>query len=401
MNTFFSFMKTEISWKLIYFLLLGIIFIFYACLSIHYSKIGGDVDQDVAAAHALMNNISIYSEDAKIIYEKHFSRKFSQRNFHPPINSIIFLPFTYGSAHLAFNFFNLISFLALLFGLKIVLSNFCREKVRTILMISIFLSYPTFSSIANGQLSPILFFLISCSYFFIKQKKQFLSALLLSTASSMKLYPVFYSVTYIIKKEYKAFFYFIFTFSILQLSVYFIVGKEDFFYFFKHLSSGLNAYSHYMHNISLYSFIEQISSRYVFNYSPLFPCVYNILVAIIFLLIVMKTDVKNSYEYLFSLISIFACLVTPIFWEHGLLVCVFIFMFLNGQNTLRKISTICVFLIFFFPNLYISQKINELYIHIPFLIFIFSKIITLSLILLFYYLLTLENTTKNLNCSSE
>lgn len=81
----------------------------------------------------------------------------------------------------------------------------CIDNKKILIFILIFMQYPYIYELGRGNIELILFFFCLLFYYFYRKEKYQLSALMLSFAISMKLYPLLLSLIFLCNKKYKAF----------------------------------------------------------------------------------------------------------------------------------------------------------------------------------------------------
>jgi len=201
---------------------------------------------------------------------------YNSNNFLPsvyfPFSNLFFYSFykiSYESILISMLLFSII-FLAcfyILFRKMIQLDS----KTKTLLFISILISYPVIFSIDRMNLEIYLFLFTLTFIFFYLQKKYFIAILFLSFAICMKLYPILFLLLFIQDKNYKAitntiiisllltfFSLALFTGGVIQNSNSLITNLNHFNNFYSG-SSGLQ------HNSSIYGLVK-IFFRGVYSY---------------------------------------------------------------------------------------------------------------------------------------
>jgi hypothetical protein len=131
---------------------------------------------------------------------------------YPPISILFFLPFGHlplEYSHAAYLLFNII----ILFLTTIVVINILKHygvytsnKEKILLLISIFLFDPIRITLSVGQVNIVILFILTVSYYYIFVKKdKILSSIYLTIGTSLKIYPIFFLLLGVFKKDLKGF----------------------------------------------------------------------------------------------------------------------------------------------------------------------------------------------------
>ncbi len=197
-----------------------------------YALVCADFAQDYAAAAALRNNSIIYGDKLTSFAASNTPCKLIS-NFHPPFAALALLPFSHFSYHTAFFVWGLISIAIVALTCVVVprelkLSAFFCACTLAYL----FWSYALESHLAQGQLSLLLALLIQLAWLCYRRAQSIASAALLALAAAIKLFPGFFIIYFITRRDWRACGSFIITFLILQILTFICVGQENFLNYF-------------------------------------------------------------------------------------------------------------------------------------------------------------------------
>ncbi len=330
--------------------------LFFRTCYITYSSGLQDFGYYLAAAKNLLSGNNPYSSYPPQVY--------------PPASLFLFIPFSLLPYSLATFTWTTISILSLFFGLLIFYRLFkTRSPSKTEFLVLFLISFQTFPvkyGLAQGQINFLVFLGISLFLYFIKNKKDLLTGLVLSILITLKFNPVFFLLYLLLLKQYRAIFYsliFFFLINLLSNLVFNLPLTQDFFVNIYTMST---QYSTYYYNQSLAAFfgrlfLDQSLARLA-----------NTLTSIILWLFVLYRahKIKISPELL-SLIFIQAILITsPISWQHYSFWTfpAFVYLF-NQQNKLSTGTKLFSLLPFLLINLNLKNpqvlsNTNPLYSHV-------------------------------------
>jgi len=142
----------------------------------------------------------------------HFTRAFDYRSsalaVYFPLAYWVFAPFALIPANLSFFLYNII-FCSYIYFYMMFYTKAAKEQIGSsltyhhLLVGIVFLSYPVLYCLDRGNLENLLFVLTSASLLFFMRRKYTASAIFLSVAIGMKLYPVVFLLLFLKKRRYK------------------------------------------------------------------------------------------------------------------------------------------------------------------------------------------------------
>lgn len=120
---------------------------------------------------------------------------------YPPIVLILFLPFTiltFQTAEIVWTILSLIFLLSSLYLLSKIFELRFFSSLNLFLMSLVFISFPSKFSLGMGQINMLVLMLLVISLWFLKQKREFASGVLLGVSLAIKLFPVLLPVYFIV-----------------------------------------------------------------------------------------------------------------------------------------------------------------------------------------------------------
>jgi hypothetical protein len=125
---------------------------------------------------------------------------------YPPASLVFLSPFGLLEYELAERIWTLVSFgslvAAIMILLRILRPRFPLKQFLVVFSLAM-LSFPVKFTLGMGQINLILLFFVCLSFYFYRERKQYLSGLTLAVATAVKLSPVFLILFYIRKKQVK------------------------------------------------------------------------------------------------------------------------------------------------------------------------------------------------------
>ncbi len=234
----------------------------------------------------------------------------------PPFSLLFYIPFTVLSCLQAKLLFNIISLAVFCFSLFRLLHHLKVNSWYSYLLPVIFL-YPLYSNTYQGQTFLLITAFLIESYLADENKKPVLSAFFLALSISLKLFPVFILLYYVLKRSYKTSVYTLLFIAGLQLVALCFVGRPIISHYFVHaLPRLLNndiIGAYYFSNESVYTLLlhlfsyEELQSTHPLLNAPwLVPVVESVFVSLILAVLFAFRNRENSS---FFGITIFFCLI--------------------------------------------------------------------------------------------
>jgi hypothetical protein len=144
-------------------------------------------------------SIHHFNEQIKTYGEKNYFENYTPV---PPFSLLFYLPFALLSAAKAKLVFNLFSLVIFCISLQ-RLFNYKKISTPLAWLFALFVFYPLYSNLSQGQAYLLITALLSESYMAYRKKQNFLSIFLLSLTISLKIFTGFLLLYFILKKEYR------------------------------------------------------------------------------------------------------------------------------------------------------------------------------------------------------
>jgi hypothetical protein len=234
----------------------------------------------------------------------------------PPFSLLFYIPFTVLSCMQAKLTFNIIGLLVFCFSLFRFLNHRNINAWHIYALPLIFL-YPLYSNTYQGQTFLLIAAFLMESYIADEKGKPALSALFLALSISLKLFPVFILMYYVLKKNYKAAAYALVFVAGLQLVVLAFVGRTITSYYFVHVLPRLlnndiigayyfSSQSVYTLLLNLFTYEELQNPHPLLNAPWLVPFIESLFIATI---LSVLYAFRNRETHLFFGITVFFCLI--------------------------------------------------------------------------------------------
>jgi hypothetical protein len=251
---------------------------------------------------------------------------FSQLNYLPTV-IFAYVPFAFFPGLMAGNIFTVLSVTSFLSAVYLLKQQF---RLSTLWISIIFLlgvlSFPFKFTLGMGQVNNIVLFFICLSLYFLKPADKKRSAVFLSVAGIIKIFPSVISLAYLARREYGKFVIFAAAILLLILIPYlFGKGWLD-FYYFKNVFSALlsNRVDSTYYNQSLAGAFQRIGLP-----ADLANLLRIIIPAVSLAAIFIR---KTSYAHSFSLLIITMLLINPFSWQHHFVLLLLPFAFLITKS---------------------------------------------------------------------
>jgi hypothetical protein len=331
-------------------------------------------------------SISHFNQQICSYGESHFFENYTPV---PPFSLIVYLPFVFLSCLKAKVVFNLISLIFFCFSLQRLLSYYSIEGWQAYLIPFIFLS-PLYNCIYQGQSYLIITAFLMESFLASEKSKYWLSAFCLALCISLKLFPVFMVVYFVLKKEYRIAIYSIILTLILFLVTLLFIDTDIILYYVKEVLPRLlnndiiGCYYHgnqsiYTFLLNLFSFDENQNNHPVINFPWLVPVIEG--VAITFFLIVLISFRKQSPILVFGFTIFCSVLIGRYNTSYGMLILIPFLVGIIVDTNLTKFPVI-LFVVF---TLAISSPVGSFLNQSMFLQF--SRLLGLVLVFCIFLIL--------------
>ncbi len=142
----------------------------------------------------------------------------------PPFSLLFYIPFTFISCAKAKILFNILSLILFCFSF-LRLTSHLRLNSKHILFIPIIFIYPLYNNLYQGQTFLLIIAFLIESYIADENKKYFSSGFFLALGISLKIFPVFILLYFLLKKSFKTSIYAILLIIMIQLVTLFFVGR--------------------------------------------------------------------------------------------------------------------------------------------------------------------------------
>jgi hypothetical protein len=172
----------------------------------NYRNVSSDFVVDYIAAYSLRNGGKLYGDDIAKMANEVLGFK-GIKNFHPPFNALLFLPFSFFSYHTAFILLGSISIILLLLINQLIVSGLelNGDWFLNFTCFSLYW-YPVYYCLGTGQSSMIIAACIIGGWFCLRLEKEYIAGFLFAIATLMKLFPGLILLYLLISKNWRAFF---------------------------------------------------------------------------------------------------------------------------------------------------------------------------------------------------
>lgn len=213
----------------------------------------------------------------------------------PPFSILLYLPFVFLNCFKAKLLFNIISLLAFCFSFFRLTKHF-KTNTSYLYVLPIVFIYPFYNNIIQGQSYFLITSLLIEVLIADENKKYLKSAVFLSLAICLKIFPVFVLVFFVLRKKYKALLYTILLFSMFQIVVIFFVGWSIVWHYYTDILPRLinndiiGAYhftnqSVYSLLLNLFSFDQIHNNHPLLNITWLVPLLEGVFASIVLLVL--------------------------------------------------------------------------------------------------------------------
>lgn len=288
-----------------------------------------DFTQDYSAAIALLRGDSIYGSAVTEIAREVINSPDSE-NFHPPLLSVIFIPFTVLDHKPAFLLWGGICIVLFLAALEMLFQSFAFPvKWRGIARAVGLLWYPCLVSLGTGQASILIAFLVVLSYCLLEKGKSFGAGAAIGLAVMVKMYPGLLVLSFLLRRDWRALAGLGSVLLACAVIILGIVGWSDASLYFLHvMGRDAKEWGDFLSNLSLTGFIAPLfaKARWVqplIDYPPLAGIMVIAGSALILLFSLARLRrAPAAVGQDFALLSVAMLLLSPIAWSHGFVVLV-------------------------------------------------------------------------------
>lgn len=199
---------------------------------------GGDLDQDYCAAKALLQGKSIYGDLSVVCDTAKQRNRPELENFHPPITTLVLLPFVAAGTSIQSMFFLWGMAWVLVYAAVIhrAMSDFgIAPHLRWVLLGFALLWFPHLSQSMNGQFSTAILALVFLGWRYLRDGRDDLGGVALGAATAIKLFPGLLGVYLLATRRYRALAAMVAAFVAMQALAYVVVGHADYVHFYTHV----------------------------------------------------------------------------------------------------------------------------------------------------------------------
>lgn len=199
---------------------------------------GGDLDQDYCAAKALLQGKSIYGDLSVICDTAKQRNRPELENFHPPVTTVMLLPFVAAGISIQWTFFLWGMAWTLVYAAvmhRAMVDFGIAEHLRWVLLGFALLWFPHISQSMNGQFSTAILALVFLGGRWLHKDREDLGGVALGAATAVKLFPGLLGVYLLATRRFRALGAMIGAFVALQAVTFFVVGRADYLHYYLHV----------------------------------------------------------------------------------------------------------------------------------------------------------------------
>ncbi len=284
----------------------------------------------------------------------------------PPISALLYSPFCVFKPFIAKLIFNLLSLLLFCFSLYKLLNKF-KINTPTVILLPILFIYPLYNNIYQGQTYLFIISAMMLAYTYSENNKIHLPAILLALCISLKLFPVFILLYFILNKKHKIAVYTLLYVLLLNVMVLVFINAETVLYYFTHIVPRLlnndivGCYSAI--NQSIYSLLLNLyTTDTIYNINPIIQ--FSILVPIIesvfigFILYYIYAHKNAQSFFVFGLVLFSSSLINRYNTTYSLILLVPFLVYVLNEFEF-KLSNVVLLLVFLIGiNLPVGLLIN-------------------------------------------
>jgi len=258
-----------------------------------------------------------------------FSNKPFLPNVYPPVTIISFFPLSFFPLFVAERIWGLISLASLILSVYLLFKTYKKNifsSLGFVVLGLVFLSFPVKFTMGMGQINNLILMIIALSIYLIKRKKILLSAFSLSLALSMKFFPIFFLLYFLLKREWKIFISIIFFFAFLNLLVFIIYPELVSYFYSKVFINFLYGWKTDYFNQSLTGFLgRNFTDIYLREFTR---TIMSVFFAIVSFYVIYKTKNINKLIYFhLSLLITLGLIINNFSWQHHFVFMIIPFLF--------------------------------------------------------------------------
>lgn len=270
---------------------------------------------------------------------------------YPPLSIVIFALLTFLPFFLSEKIWTVLSFIALFFSVYLIFKIYKQQIFSTLGFLVLGLvcfSFPVKFTLGMGQINNFILLLFVSAIYFLNQKKNHLrSALLFSLSFSLKLFPAFILIYFLLARKWKWLSAFVISLIILSLIAFVLAGPKINLYFYQNfLPTLLTGWKTDYYNQALTGFIGRSLAPGIFR--ELLKDVLSMAFILISFLVIFRTlkNEKLLNMHLGLLVSL-NLIVNNFSWQHHFVFLIFpflatLFFVQNLKNNLKFIFIIFI-----------------------------------------------------------
>jgi alpha-1,2-mannosyltransferase len=278
---------------------------------------------------------------------------------YPPFALVIFAVFKLFSLFWLGKIWTAFSIVALFLSVYLIFKLY-KQKLISILGFIVLglicLSFPVKFTLGMGQINNFILLIFVAAIYLLQQKKNYLSAFLLSLSFAIKLFPAYLILQFIITKRWKFLFTSLISLSLLSLLAFMLIGPKINLYFYQHLLPALlSGWKTDYYNQSLIGFIGRSFSRNLFSQSlVVILSAFFILTSCLIIFKVRKN--KKLLNMSFGLLITLNLIVNNFSWQHHFVFLIFpflvtLFAIVKTKNNRKLLSLLFISYVWISLNL--------------------------------------------------
>ena len=349
-----------------------------------------DFFQDYASARNYHEKLPVYTDHniTAMLYldtrlkggDEYFSFKV---NAHPPSSILIFLPFgklDFYRAYAIWNLFGMILFVVSIILLLRELNVKANIWIISPMVVAILAGNTVCEVVRLGQLGFILLFLFVLIWIADRSRMWTTAGFLLAIAISIKLFPAFLMIYFAAKRRWSALISCLVSIVAIASVTAMIFGISTYREYFINVFPRFYWFKNAWFNVSISGYFGRLLDaapsieRHFFITEPLFyspttayilSSFFSMITISIYLYSSMFCETGNNKDLSFGLSLIVMILVSPIAWDHYLVILTIpiiqAFVMINKNRSLCKLILICVFILWCISPSILSSPFIGLY----------------------------------------
>ena len=277
---------------------------------------------------------------------------------YPPLSIVIFSFLNLFSFAMAEKIWTILSMVSLFASVYLIFKIYNRKILSTLGFIVLGLvcfSFPVKFTLGMGQINNLILLLFVVAIYFLQQKKNFLSAFLLSLSFAIKLFPAFLLLQFIVMKKWKFLFAFAGFLILLSGIAFVFIGAKTNLYFYQHfLPTLLTGWKTDYYNQSLTGLVGRSLTQSFFS-AALIDAASIIFILASCLVVLKSLQNKALTNMNFGLLITLNLIVNNFSWQHHFVF--LIFPFLATLFFVQKMKNNLKFLLILFIS-YVLVSLN-------------------------------------------